>query len=308
MSVYRTPKSRYFQYDFQIAGRRFHGSTGVETRAKAEKVERQHRDNAALGISKDGMTLDEAAGLWWSQKGQHRRKPETVERRVAIMIRLLGKDRLLRDITTRDVARAIEKRRGETYTKTKGRTAKAYSLSNATVNLDIVGTLRPIMSRAAKVWEEPGLRPINWQELTLPEPPPRIQYYTDAQQLAWLAQCDDASRMPLQLLLTYGFRFNELFFAPGAFDPDGPRLILQKRKKDPHVIPLRADDAHQIAANSAPRALAAMKAQVWSALDDPYDVGFADADHEQDLATKTEDFREGITRYREKRAPNFRGV
>jgi enoyl-CoA hydratase/carnithine racemase len=69
-----------------------------------------------------------------------------------------------------------------------------------------------------------------------------------------------------------------------------------------------ADYARHIAANSAPRALAAMKAQVWSALDDPYDVGFAAADHEQDLATRTEDFREGITSYREKRAPNFRGA
>ncbi len=65
--------------------------------------------------------------------------------------------------------------------------------------------------------------------------------------------------------------------------------------------------ARQIAAHSAPRALAAMKAQVWSALDDPYDVGFADADHEQDLCTRTEDFREGIASYREKRPPNFRG-
>ena len=65
--------------------------------------------------------------------------------------------------------------------------------------------------------------------------------------------------------------------------------------------------ARNIAAYSAPRALAAMKAQVWTALDEDYSTGFAAADHEQDLATRTDDFREAFTSYREKRAPNFSG-
>jgi enoyl-CoA hydratase/carnithine racemase len=67
------------------------------------------------------------------------------------------------------------------------------------------------------------------------------------------------------------------------------------------------DYARNIAAYSAPRALAAMKAQVWTALDEDYSTGFAAADHEQDLATKTDDFREAFASYREKRAPNFSG-
>ena len=67
------------------------------------------------------------------------------------------------------------------------------------------------------------------------------------------------------------------------------------------------DYARNIAAYSAPRALAAMKAQAWTALDEDYSTGFAAADHEQDLATKTDDFREAFASYREKRAPNFSG-
>ena len=63
--------------------------------------------------------------------------------------------------------------------------------------------------------------------------------------------------------------------------------------------------ARSIAANAAPRSLAAMKAQIWTAIDDHYDVAFEAADHEQDLAVQTKDFREGIDSLREQRAPVF---
>lgn len=71
----------------------------------------------------------------------------------------------------------------------------------------------------------------------------------------------------------------------------------------PHVM----DYARNIAAFSAPRSLAAMKAQVWTALDEDYTTAFAAADLEQDKATGTQDFREAFASYREQRRPVFKG-
>ena len=71
----------------------------------------------------------------------------------------------------------------------------------------------------------------------------------------------------------------------------------------PHVI----DYARNIATFCAPRALAAMKAQVWTALDEDYTTAFAAADKEQDIASASADFREAFASYREKRAPVFTG-
>ncbi|HPU52085.1 MAG TPA: enoyl-CoA hydratase-related protein, partial [Burkholderiaceae bacterium] len=65
--------------------------------------------------------------------------------------------------------------------------------------------------------------------------------------------------------------------------------------------------ARAIAANSAPRALAAMKAQIWTAGDDIYDDGFEAALLEQDRCVATEDFREGLSSYKDKRPPKFVG-
>ena len=65
--------------------------------------------------------------------------------------------------------------------------------------------------------------------------------------------------------------------------------------------------AENMALNSAPRSLAAMKAQIWTAADDPYNAAFQASDAEQDRATQTADFREGLESYKERRPPRFKG-
>ena len=270
MSIYRTPKSPYWQYDFQIKGRRFHGSTGVEGKRAAEEVERQVRQKAALGLLDDesNMSLDLAAGRWWDEVGQHRKSSRQLEHRVAIAMRLVGPNTKIRDITTRTIARAIERRRGETYARAlerDGKTAKRYGLANATVNCDVVKPLQRILNRARDTWEVPGLPTIDWKALSLPEPETQIRIYGEDKQQAWLDACGPTARFALRLLLTYGLRFSELFFPVEAFIPDapgGPALALNDRKKGAMLLPLRDDDGRQIASRVG-RAQAAALPNIW---------------------------------------------
>lgn len=273
MSVYLPAKSRFWAYDFKHKGRRYTGSTGVETRRRAEAVERRIRQEIAEGLhdSQAAMTLDEAAGQWWVEVGQHLRTADDVARRLTIVLRLLGKSTRLVEIKTRTIASAIEIRRGETFTKAPdqpaqdgkpARLAKRYPVSNATVNADIVGILRRIMRRAETVWEVKPLARIDWKALTLSEPEPELRVYTPDQRAAWSEQCDPLTRAQLNLLLTYGLRLGELFFPPDAFDPAGPSVAINKRKRGSMMLPLRADDARDIAARVG-RAQAAGLDTIW---------------------------------------------
>jgi len=104
-------------------------------------------------------------------------------------------------------------------------------------------------------------------------------------------------------------RASDLLYSARRFDgAEAERLgVVNAVFDDDALMPHVAAYAANIVANSAPRSLAAIKAQIWTAADDSYDAGFIASDLEQDLATKTQDFREGITSLRDKRAPNFRG-
>jgi hypothetical protein len=51
MSVYKSKKSPYYLFDFEILGRRFHGSTKRINRTEAEQVEKEERERARLSCS-----------------------------------------------------------------------------------------------------------------------------------------------------------------------------------------------------------------------------------------------------------------
>lgn len=274
MSVYKPATSRYFQYDFVIQGRRYHGSTGQTTRRAAERFEDRQRQDAAdgkLGESSQ-LTLDLAAGKYWQEHGQHRGDANQQLDRVKRMVMLFPKDIRLAEVTTARISDAIQKRRGQTFKKGKDRydkagvliRAKEYAVANSTVNRDVIQTLRPILIRARVHWEARGLPEIAWGDLTLDTPRETVRTYSAEEQTAWAAENGPTAALALRLLLTYGLRFGELFFPLHAFEAEGSRLTwIKGRKRDvPHSIPLLPGDAREIAARVG-RARAADLDTIW---------------------------------------------
>lgn len=267
MSVYKPAKSPYFQYDFRLKGRRFHGSTGVETRRAAEQVERNVRQKAALGQLDDAsmMTLDEAAGRWWEEKGKTLKGGERLESRMERAINLIGPALPIGEITTPVMSRAIEKRRGQTRTHAKGPKAKKYLPSASTVNRDMIDAVRPILNRARKVWGA-KLPEIDWQALRMAEPKPVPKEFARAELESVKAHVMPHWHDFIHIANRYGCRLSEMFFALDDLDLhdlDDARVRLRERKggKD-HVIPLLPEDAAMLAARTG-RARAAGLDTVW---------------------------------------------
>jgi integrase len=172
MSIYKPQGSPFYHFDFQWRGNRFHGSTKRTDRREAQAVEKAEKErvkHAVAPATGAGMSLDDAAGRYWHEAGQHHSGADDTERDLARIVDYFGAVKPLTAITGDDVAKLVAWRRGHKIQN------NSRLISPATVNRSTTELLRRLFSRAKDVW---GIRfdhePV-WRKHVLKEPNERVR-------------------------------------------------------------------------------------------------------------------------------------
>jgi integrase len=171
MSLTRDPRSPYWRFDFQVGGHRVFGSTKCTSKREAEAVERAEREKAKLYVAqaraaRTSLRLDDLAGRYWQEVGQHHAGADNTERQINYLIEFFGKDKLLTEITSDDVTKLVAWRRGH-------RTRTGALISPFTVN-DTTEQLKKLFTRA-KLWGAVFAREPQWKSHWLDEPEERVR-------------------------------------------------------------------------------------------------------------------------------------
>ncbi|MDX8477021.1 site-specific integrase [Mesorhizobium sp. VK24D] len=189
MSVYKSPKSPFYSYDFQLHGRRFFGSTKARSKKEAEAIERQIRVKAKEDIEREmktgngPMTFDIAAGRYWKEVGQHHRgsSHKNTWHYLELLLKFFGKDKRLEDITDAEVSALIAWRRTHTL-RGKAEDMEGNpvpTVSNSTVNRTTVVVLKAIFTRAKRTWKYPLPVEPDWRSHWLEMPDERVRELDD---------------------------------------------------------------------------------------------------------------------------------
>jgi len=176
MSCYRVKKSPYWQFDFQIKGYRFSGSTQIRNERDAKEFEKAKKQEARrivaeiLATGRKPLTMGAAAKRWWNEHGSHLNDPD-LKSRCDWLAEQIGPEVRLHDITDDLISQVIEVRRRDVMPA--GRDAKGKQLYRPigprTVNKTVPSLLRRIMRRAHSNWSATILNWPNWGEHFLPE-------------------------------------------------------------------------------------------------------------------------------------------
>jgi hypothetical protein len=176
VSVFKVRNSPFYQFDFQISGLRFSGSTKCRNERDAKEVEKAKRAEAkrivenAVATGRKPLTVGAACTRWWDEHGSHLNDPD-LERRLEWLVEKIGLGVCLHDITDDLISGLVQLRRREVMPA--GRDEHGNQLFRPvgprTVNKTTVSLLRRVMRRAHRNWGAAIFNWPNWGEHMLPE-------------------------------------------------------------------------------------------------------------------------------------------
>lgn len=217
MSVYKPKNTPFYHFDFQVAGRRFHGSTGETARRKAEEVEKAEKDAAKAAVKSASrakgtiLTLDDAAERYYLEVGAQHANADTTATDLERIVGYLGSATLMSSIRDEHVNDLVGWRRsqprwGRERTKDD---EPMRTVSAATVNRSTTLVLKKLFTRAKRNWgyvfpDEP-----DWKRHWLQEPREIVRELKGSQRTAIdLATRDDYGPI-LAFVQIAGCRLNE---------------------------------------------------------------------------------------------------
>jgi integrase len=223
--IRRDPRSPFWQYRFQIRGRKFLGSTKKTNRREAEKVEAAERERAKVLIAqaehaRTSLRLDDVAGRWWTEHGQHL-TGKNMWGLLGLVLEFFGKDKLITEITDDDVACFVAWRRGQQ------RFGDGPLVSPHTVNHAVM-TLRKLFTRC-KLWGVRFAHEPKWSKHLLPVPAERVRELSDDEADKLDAVMRDDYAPFFEFARVTGWRLNECFLRWSEVD-FGTRQIVKLGK------------------------------------------------------------------------------
>lgn len=223
MSIYKHAKSRFWQYDFQFKGGRYHGSTGCTSKRDAERYEAEVRRKAALGeTTKPSIDLDLACGAWWDAKGQFLRSAGSVIYQLAKLAEGLGKRTPLQDLTLQKIDSYIAKRRA--------------TVKNSSVNRETALLRRVIQWCGARGYDVPA---IEWRQVKLKEAAPVTRVLSDKEEVRLFDNLPDDLKPLVEFALISGQRRGELVALRWSdVDLKAMRATVWAKGQKPHSFPL----------------------------------------------------------------------
>ncbi|WP_315759345.1 tyrosine-type recombinase/integrase [Bradyrhizobium sp. SZCCHNRI2007] len=247
MSVYRNPRSPFWQYDFEIEHYRFYGSTKLRDEHQAKAFEDARKIEARALVERlkaEGsapLTLKAACDRWWTEHGStlaDQRIRSVLDRLVEIMGARTYLHTINDDAVSRMVAeRRKDTRRDRTVVENDRKVILRRPITPRTVNRTI-DLLRQVMYRAADNWNAAIVKMPKWRKHRLKQVKRHIREISAAEEAKLDAAEDRDYADVRRFAIITGLRKGNLFLTWPQVDFELAVIRVITKGGQPRVIPL----------------------------------------------------------------------